>query len=51
MVFDHYLTLLPFYQSYFDNLNYINLLLVYFAHTKTGRAVADYFQETRFDFP
>ena len=51
MVFDHCLTQLPFYQSYFGNSNYINSLLVYFAHTKKGRVVADYFQETQFDFP
>ena len=51
MVFVHYLIQLPFYLFDFDNLNYINLLLVYFDHMKINHEVTDYFQEKQFDFP
>ena len=51
MVSVHYLILLPFYLSYFDNLNDIYLLPVYSDHKNINPSVTDYSQEKLFDFP
>ena len=51
MVFDHYSKPHPFYLYDIDNLNYINLHLVYFDHKKINLLAIDYFQEKQFDFP